>query len=528
MVDDFIERHHGLKAVRYILPEMKEILSNTYGIIVYQEQIMQLAQKLAGYTLGEADLMRRAMGKKKREEMALHQEKFVEGAVKRNIKREKAEEIFNLMAQFADYGFNRSHSVAYAYLAFQTAYLKAHHPAHFYAAVLSHEAQDAAKIYKYSVEIQEVGLKLLPPDINESAKGFTPLNKTIRFGLSAIKGLGENSIQEIMTARSSAPFASLFDFAARLSNGGVNRRGLENLINAGAFDTLNQQNLPLTHWRSRLVASIESALGYAKKEHQDTHKGQHGLFAGGSAVVEAEPDLPACPAWSSQDVWKAEKQAMGFYLTSHPLDGTEHLINEMGAASILMLGSMIKNEPSQNSREKFNEKPKVWTAGVISNLQIRISKKGTRFAIFKLEDRTGNIKCLVWEEAFNKYQNVLQEDQVVFVSGNLELENEAGLSLIVEKILPLAEAKPARASTLVIKAPEQPVQTVFWEDLLALLHRHQGACQVIIELKNQTGFHVRLATNNILGVQGSIALENELCRRGCQVQWTLPQAALQI
>ncbi len=518
MVDDFISRHRGEKSVRYLVPQMKEILSNTLGILVYQEQIMQLAQQLAGYTLGEADLMRRAMGKKKREEMAKQTDKFVAGAVERGIKQEKAEQIFNLMAQFADYGFNRSHSVAYAYLAFQTAYLKAHHPAHFYAAVLSHEASDAAKIYKYAVEIQEVGLKLLPPDINESTASFTPLNDTIRFGLSAIKGLGDHSIDEIMAARSdSGRFTSLFDFAARLSNGGVNRRGLESLVNAGSFDSLNRQNLPLTHWRSKLGAAIESALSYAKKQHQDSNKGQHGLFAGNSEMAAAEPELPPAPAWSSQDVWKAEKQAMGFYLTSHPLDGTDPLIAEMGAATVISLGDLFKNETV--------EKPKVWTAGVISNLQIRTSKKGTRFAIFRLEDRTGNIKCLVWEEAFNKCQNFLQEDQVVFVSGSLETENEGALALICEKIVPLTEAKQSKAATLLIKPPEQSRQTVFWEELLSLLHRHQGSCQVLIELKIETGLAVRLATNNILGVQGSLALERELCGRGCQVEWSLPPTA---
>src|SRR3712207_1604215 len=184
MVDDFIERHHGHKSVRYIVPEMKEILSNTYGIIVYQEQIMQLAQKLAGYSLGEADLMRRAMGKKNREEMARHERKFIEGAIQRGLKKEKAEQIFSLMAQFADYGFNRSHSVAYAYLAFQTAYLKAHYPEHFYAAVLSNELDDTAKVFKYTTEMRSQAIKLLPPDVNESGVGFTPLKGAIRYGLA--------------------------------------------------------------------------------------------------------------------------------------------------------------------------------------------------------------------------------------------------------------------------------------------------------------------------------------------------------
>ena len=211
MVDDFIARHRGEKKVQYIVSEMKEILENTYGILVYQEQIMQIAQKLGGYSLGEADMMRRAMGKKNRVEMAQHERKFVDGAVARNIKQQKAEEIFNLMAQFADYGFNRSHSVAYAILAYQTAYLKAHFAAYFYAAVLSNESDDAAKVYKYSTELRAGGLKLLPPDINESDADFTPLEDNVRFGLNAIKGIGAASVQAIISARQDNKFTSLYD-----------------------------------------------------------------------------------------------------------------------------------------------------------------------------------------------------------------------------------------------------------------------------------------------------------------------------
>src|SRR4026208_307742 len=241
MVDEFIQRHHGKKTVRYQTPEMKDILSNTYGIIVYQEQIMQLAQKLAGYTLSEADLMRRAMGKKKREEMAVHEEKFINGAVERGIKREKAEKVFTLMAQFSDYGFNRSHSVAYAYLAFQTAYLKAHYPEHFYAAVLSSEAQDAAKVFKYSKELRSQGIKLLPPDLNESYSGFTPTSGAIRYGLAAIKGLGQSIVNSIIESRKEGPFKSFFDFTERLGQGSLNKRVMEGLVGAGAFDSLKDK-----------------------------------------------------------------------------------------------------------------------------------------------------------------------------------------------------------------------------------------------------------------------------------------------
>src|SRR5438876_1520948 len=222
MVVEFIQRHHGKKNVRYIVSEMKEILDSTHGVIVYQEQAMQLAQKLAGYTMAEADSLRKAMGKKNREEMAQQEQKFIQGSVDRGIKRDRAQQIFSLMAQFADYGFPKAHSVAYAYLAFQTGYLKAHYGEHFYAAVLSNEIDDTAKVFRYTKEMRGQGIVLLPPDVNESDIGFTALRGAIRYGLAAIKGIGFNSVTAIMKARQAGPFRSLFDFTERVEEGSIN------------------------------------------------------------------------------------------------------------------------------------------------------------------------------------------------------------------------------------------------------------------------------------------------------------------
>ncbi len=254
MVDEFIQRHHGKKNVRYIVPEMKEILDTTHGVIVYQEQAMQLAQKLAGYTMAEADSLRKAMGKKNREEMAQQEQKFIQGSVDRGIKRDKAQQIFSLMAQFADYGFPKAHSVAYAYLAFQTGYLKAHYPEHFYAAVLSNEIDDTAKVFRYTKEMQGQGIALLPPDVNESEIGFTPLQGAIRYGLAAIKGIGFASVNAIMKARESGPFRSLFEFAERVEEGAINKRVLEGLACSGAFDSLKPDVCTSNEWRARLFA----------------------------------------------------------------------------------------------------------------------------------------------------------------------------------------------------------------------------------------------------------------------------------
>src|SRR5881227_2799780 len=299
MVDEFIQRHHGKKNVRYIVPEMKEILDTTHGVIVYQEQAMQLAQKLAGYTMAEADSLRKAMGKKNREEMAQQEEKFIQGSVDRGLKRDRAQQIFSLMAQFADYGFPKAHSVAYAYLAFQTGYLKAHYPEHFYAAVLSNEIDDTAKVFRYTKEMQGQGIALLPPDVNESEAGFTPLKGAIRYGLAAIKGIGFASVSAIMKARETGAFRSLFEFAERVEEGAINKRVLEGLVCSGAFDSVKPADIETNEWRARLNAVIDSALARSARARRTRALGQDDLFGGQEATVAVEESLPNAPAWTA-------------------------------------------------------------------------------------------------------------------------------------------------------------------------------------------------------------------------------------
>ncbi|HEX8567473.1 MAG TPA: DNA polymerase III subunit alpha [Pyrinomonadaceae bacterium] len=512
MVDDFISRHRGQKQVRYLVPQMKEILNNTHGIIVYQEQIMQLAQNLAGYSLGEADMMRRAMGKKKREEMAKHQEKFVNGATERNIKREKAEQIFSLMAQFADYGFNKSHSVAYAYLAFQTAYLKAHYPSHFYAAVLSHEAQDTAKIQKYIAELKTAAIELLPPDINESNSGFTPVNNAIRFGLSAIKGIGEAAIQEIINARREKPFSSFLDFISRASSS-VNRRSLHSLIYSGAFDSLKDDSSTTNHWRSKLIAEIETSISVAQKERNSKEKGQNALFGATNQEV-SEIKIKDFPVLTDKEIWTAEKETLGFYLSNHPLSKHDGLLKQLEAQSIL---SLTQNASSDSEQ-------KLWIAGIISEAQVRLSKKGNRFSIFKLEDYTGSIKCLAWSEAFERYSQLLTNDEIIFAAGHLESENETNFSFIVEEIYKFEEALPARADSLIVNLPPVAEKNInFYESLLALLNRNRGKCEVFFEMpmhKNNC-YRVRLGVHGSLRIQGNYNLAKELELLGCVVEWQI-------
>lgn len=459
MVDDFIERHHGKKSIEYIDPRMQEILGNTYGVLVYQEQIMQLAQQLAGYTLGEADMMRRAMGKKKKEEMDHHRERFIRGAEQRGIPYEKAKQIFELMYQFADYGFNRSHSVAYAYLAFQTAYLKAYYPTFFYAAVLSHESQNTDKIYKYSLEMQSFGLKLLPPDVNESDTDFTPSQKAIRFGLSAIKGLGRATAETIISARKTGKFLSFSDFLSRVDPSVLNRRSLESLVCAGAFDSLRPQNTSLNSWRAQLFSKIDRPLLAARDSLQK------GLFLADDSFEFSTEDKP----WSDKELAEKERQALGFYLSFHPLSSYNEEIKKLGVRRIADLD---------------NEKPntKVVVVGVINSPQVKYSKKGDRFCVFRLDDMSSSAKCKAWSEAYQRNAKLFEEGQAVIVEGRLDVSDSGDLSIIVDKLEQLEEKI---ANSIVIETDVEGIDKLI-ESLIEEINPH-GKYTVDLKVKFEHG-----------------------------------------
>jgi len=501
MVEEFIQRHRGLKTVRYLVPEMKEILSNTFGVLVYQEQIMQLAQKLAGYTLSEADLMRRAMGKKKREEMARHQEKFVSGAVERGIKKEKAEKIFSLMDKFSDYGFPRSHAVAYAYLAFQTAYLKAHFPEHFYAAVLSSEAQDAAKVFKYSKELRSQGIKLLPPDVNESYSGFTPLAGAIRYGLAAIKGLGLSTVNSIIEARKAGPFKSFFEFTGRMATSGLNKRVLEGLVGAGAFDSLGTDARELHEWRGALFSSIDGALARAQRSKREQRQGQTGLFGSFEDAGFVEQPLATGAPWTRTQLLNAEKAALGFYVTAHPLGSYLDLLQASKAVKSVEL-------PSLSSGTRIH------SGGIINDLQPRTTKKGDRFALLRLEDEAGGTKCVLWPETYRKYSAIVKNELPVLISGRLELSEDNPPSIIVDQVQSLDEMVKAK-ELIVLRVPEAPNNpSEFFDSLLHLINTNSGNCDVMLETA-VSNLIVRVKISATLRVARSETFEAGVREMGC-------------
>ncbi len=290
MIDDFIARKHGKKKVKYDLPELEEILSETWGVILYQEQVMQIANRLAGFSLGDADLLRRAMGKKKPEEMAAQREKFLAGCHARKVPAKKAEKIFDLMAEFAGYGFNKSHSCAYALLAYQTAWLKTHYPVEFMAAMLTSETGNTEKVVKYINEARSMSITVLPPDVNSSDVDFTPVGDQIRFGLRAIKNVGENTVKGILAARESlGRFTAFFEFCESIDTRLINKRVLESLVRAGALDGLGAH-------RAQMIAVIDRAIERAQKMQRAKESGQHGLFGGGSARRSLRRRR-FCPKW---------------------------------------------------------------------------------------------------------------------------------------------------------------------------------------------------------------------------------------
>jgi DNA polymerase-3 subunit alpha len=505
MVDEFIQRHHGKKAVRYLVQEMKEILNNTYGIIVYQEQIMQLAQKLAGYTLSEADLMRRAMGKKKREEMAVHEEKFINGACERGIKREKAEKIFSLMAQFSDYGFNRSHSVAYAYLAFQTAYLKAHYPEHFYAAVLSSEAQDAAKVFKYSKELRTQRIALLPPDVNESNSGFTPLSGAIRYGLTAIKGLGQSAVNAITEARESGPFRSFYDFAERVESSTLNKRVFESLVSAGAFDSL-KDGRSIGDWRGALFSSIDSALARAQRAKRERLQGQNGLFGSMPEQVDFANEVPPTnKGWTTSEMLAAEKAALGFYITGHPL---ERYLDVLQSVKALRSSELAE----------LNSGVRVTSGGIVGDLQLRTTKKGDKFALFRLEDEGGSTKCVLWPEVYRKHSALMQNELTAIVIGRLELSEDNPPTIIVDQVQSI-DATARGNEFLVLRAPQHEDFPTLCDSILSLLNANPGDCEVTIEALIDGGTVVRIKPNDALRVKRSAELEQALKELGCGISF---------
>ncbi len=423
MTEEYIKRKHGKEKIRYLHPSLGPVLKDTYGVIVYQEQVMQIAQLLAGYSMGEADILRRAMGKKDPQEMASQRERFIEGARRSKIDAKKAGEIFDQMETFARYGFNKSHSAAYALISYQTAYLKAHFPVEFMAALMSSEMGDTDKVIKNLAECREKGIEVLPPDINESRSDFTVVGDKIRFGLAAVKNVGEKAVEMILESREKeGNFKSLFDFCQRVDLTAVNRRVVESLIKCGAFDST-------AVLRARMMAALDESMKGGQSYQKGRQSNQIDIFdvLGGRKRSEKESgdSYPAVEEWSAQQLLAYEKESLGFYITGHPLDKFEGAMRQLTSGAIANL-----REKAPNGETKVG--------GVVTALRLRNTKKGDRYASFQLEDRTGFVEVIVWPDVYRRCMESLVLDDPILVQGKLEVGEER-IQLIANNVTPLAQ-----------------------------------------------------------------------------------------
>jgi DNA polymerase-3 subunit alpha len=492
MIDDFIDRKHGRKKVAYELPALREILEETWGVILYQEQVMQIANRLAGFSLGEADLLRRAMGKKKRDEMAAQREKFLSGASARKVPQRKAEKIFDLMAEFAGYGFNKSHSCAYALLAYQTAYLKVHYPVEFMAALLTSEIGKTEKLVRYIHETRGMGIQVLPPEVNESGLYFTPVGDAIRFGLAALKNLGEGTAQGIISARAEKNrFRNIFDFCESIEPRLVNRRVLESLIKSGAMDCFGNA-------RSRLLAAVDQALAWGQKAGQQRATGQHGLFAGQPAEATPEPELPEAAEWSEEEQLEAEHGVLGLYISGHPLAKYAARLRDL---RVVELGAL---EEAENGEE-------VLVAGVVVNMRPMRSRKGDRWAILTLHDMTGMAEVLAFPAVFAQMEATFKSGSPLVVRGRVNVE-EVGTRLVVIDARPIDQTAAAIPAELRVRMPLGAVDERLLERLDKLLGERPGTCPVIFELVGEDGAAVTLeADRRVKADQELAAKVRELC-----------------
>ncbi|MGO9851890.1 MAG: DNA polymerase III subunit alpha [Steroidobacteraceae bacterium] len=513
MVDDFISRKHGRSdaSIDYLHPSLESVLKPTYGVILYQEQVMQIAQSLAGYTLGGADLLRRAMGKKSPEEMAQQRSVFIGGAVARGVRPGLAEHIFDLMEKFAGYGFNKSHSAAYALLAYQTAYLKAHHPAAFMAAVLSADMDHTDKVVTLIKECSDMGLAVLPPDVNASRYEFSADGeRSIRYGLGAVRGVGAGAVEGLIEERSArGPYRSLEDLCRRLDLQKVNRRVLEALLRSGSLDSLNEN-------RATLMDRLAGAMQLGDQNTRAHAAGQDDMFGGLAAV---EPAAPAArraplPEWSEAVRLTGERETLGLYLTGHPLTRFETSLPRLVSHRI---GDLVGDRPTAgfDPARPGAGKP-VTVAGLIDEVR----KRGPR-VILTLDDRTGRLEVMLFEETWAKHRELISKDALVLVEGTLRFDEFSdSWRLAARRISELERLREQEARRLVLRCSHADLPRVS-ERLAQLLEPWRGGpCPITIEY---TGASARGALN--LGAEWSVRASRELLE---QLEGLVGSGALQV
>jgi DNA polymerase-3 subunit alpha len=487
MVDDFIARKAGKSEVRYELPQLEPILADTYGVIAYQEQVMRIASALAGFSLGQSDVLRKAMGKKDPKVMAKQREAFMTGAREKGVNEKKATKIFDLMEYFAGYGFNKSHSTAYAYLAYQTAYLKANYPRHFAAALLTIEAANTDKLALYIGECRDRGIAVLPPDLHQSQMFFTVVPEGVRFGLMAIKGLGTGAIESMLAVRKSlGRITSLHQLCEELDLRLANKRVLEALVKSGACDSLVGADRPLTDGRAQLLAAVDSAIEHGSRVQRDREQGQADLFGGSdeSGHSLALVRLPEAAAWTELELLAHEKDALGLYLSGHPLDRYANDLRLFGAKTVgdLVLSELAAGADGSAGRLAIED---VHVGGIISGCRPLKTKKGDRMAAFMLEDAQGSLEVVVFPEAYARFAELVENGMLVVVRGRFERDEESARMQATE--LFRLESLRERLSTSVHIRMNGDCTREKLEALWDLLSANRGDRPVAIELEVERG-----------------------------------------
>ncbi|MFQ5645386.1 MAG: DNA polymerase III subunit alpha [bacterium] len=485
MVDDFIRRKHGEVKITYDHPWLEDILKETYGVIVYQEQVMKIASVMAGFTLGEADLLRRAMGKKKQSEMEKQSAKFIEGAVKKGVDKALAQKIFDLMAYFAGYGFNKSHSAAYALVSYQTAYLKARFPAEYMAALLSTEQHNSDKVVKYIAECREMGINVLPPDVNTSSVDFSVVGSEIRFGLAAVKNVGEGAAREIVKKQQEGEYRSLDEFCRRIDLRSANRRVLESLIKCGAFDSLGKE------YRSQYIQILDRCIELGQKSQKDRAVGQKSLFelmAGPNSTQKAVK-IPDIPEWHEFKLLTYEKESLGFYLSGHPLASYDKDIKKFATHSTAGLSGV-------------SEGKKVKVAGIISSLKEITTKKGERMAFVGLEDLEGIVEVVILPNIFSEALEMVKSDKPVLVSGEINAKGDQ-IKIKATQVKFLTEVRETIATKACLHISLPGLTEKILYELQTILLEHPGNCQVYLKMVLPMKYEAVIEAGNAFRVAAS-------------------------
>ena len=478
-IDKYIKRAHGKEKVEYVHPLLEEALKETYGIIVYQEQVMQIANIIAGFTLSEADEMRRAIGKKIRSLMDKMAEKFIKGSIKNGLSKAKAKQIFDLIDKFAQYGFNKSHSVAYSYIAYQTGWLKTHYTAEFMSANLTSEMNNTNKVVVLINECRKLSIKVHSPDINKSGINFEPLNdKEISFGLNAVKNVGVKALEQCVEVRAKhGEFKSIFDFISKVDQRLVNKKVLESLILAGAFDSINNN-------RAQLYEAIDIAINYGQQIDKQSNKDQINLFGEEENLIKV-PKLPIIEDWENQEKLSKEKEVLGLYVSGNPLikfaDTIEELSNyDFSDKKIIKENSIIK------------------IGGAITNFKLHFDKKNQQMAFFNLDCLGGQAEAIIFHDAFDKYKEIIKDNNIVFLVGHTSSQNDfADLKLIVDEVVPINHAKKVlKLNEVNIRLPKNSSKDLM-NDIVDLAKSNSGDHSFIVHIPSEKGSERKIVSKKM-------------------------------